>query len=163
MIKATEFKKVDESRNQASILAGVANNITSAANVNIGGISAAQKKTKEQAKASGQSNALNSKSRRASIEGFMGKKKNPFVSAYDSTRGRGLAGFITNLNIGSLIEAPWETSRPGSKGPVYVKIDIGFAPIHDIPPGLAHDGMMRAPVYNIGRLMNELFDDVYDE
>ena len=46
---------------------------------------------------------------------------------------------------------------------MHIKISIGFTPIHDIPPGLDHDGMMRAPVYNLGRLMNELFDDTYKE
>ena len=61
------------------------------------------------------------------------------------------------------MDMPWETSRIGSKGPMHIKISIGFTPIHDIPPGLDHDGMMRAPVYNLGRLMNELFDDTYKE
>ena len=88
---------------------------------------------------------------------------NPFTAAFESAQGKGLAGFITSLNIGGIMDSPWETSRMGSKAPMMVKIDIGFAPTHDIPPGLDHDGMMRAPTYNVGRLMNELFDDVYDE
>ena len=88
---------------------------------------------------------------------------NPFTAAFESAQGKGLAGFITSLNVGGIIESPWETSRKGSKAPLMVKIDIGFAPIHDIPPGLDHDGMMRAPTYNVGRLMNELFDDTDKE
>ena len=90
------------------------------------------------------------------------KVNNPFTAAFESAAGKGLAGFITSLNLGGLMDAPWETRRDGSKGPMYIKIDIGFAPIHDIPPGLDHNGMLRAPSYNIGRLMNEMFDDVYD-
>lgn len=87
------------------------------------------------------------------------KTHNPFTRAYESAAGQGLAGFITNLNVNSIMEMPWETTLEGSKGPMMIKIDIGFAPTHDIPPGLDHDGMMRAPVYNIGSLMNTLFND----
>lgn len=99
------------------------------------------------------------------VEGDWDKEivNNPFTAAFESAQGKGLAGFITSLNIGGIMESPWETSRIGSKAPLMVKIDIGFTPIHDIPPGLDHDGMMRAPTYNVGRLMNELFDDVYEE
>ncbi len=43
-----------------------------------------------------------------------------------------------------------------------VKITVNFAPIHDIPPGLDHNGMLRAPVYNIGRINNEFFGDPRD-
>ena len=74
---------------------------------------------------------------------------------------RGLAGFITNLDVG-YNESTWETSRIGSKAPMMVKINIGFSPIHDIPPGLDHKGMLRAPVYNVGRINNEFFGDPHD-
>ena len=43
-----------------------------------------------------------------------------------------------------------------------VKINIGFSPIHDIPPGLDHNGMLRAPVYNVGRINNQFFGDPHD-
>ena len=74
---------------------------------------------------------------------------------------RGLAGFITNLDVG-YNESTWETSRIGSKAPMMVKINIGFSPIHDIPPGLDHNGMLRAPVYNVGRINNQFFGDPHD-
>ena len=74
---------------------------------------------------------------------------------------RGLAGFITNLDI-SYNEFTWETSRVGSKAPMMVAITMAFAPIHDIPPGLDHNGMLRAPVYNVGRINNEYFGDPAD-
>ena len=58
---------------------------------------------------------------------------------------RGLAGFITQLDV-NYNESNWETSRIGSKAPMLVKVTLNFAPIHDIPPGIDHNGMMRAPV-----------------
>jgi len=90
-----------------------------------------------------------------------GKSNNPITRAYESGMSRGLAGFITNLDVG-YNESTWETSRIGSKAPMMVKINIGFSPIHDIPPGLDHNGMLRAPVYNVGRINNQFFGDVHD-
>ena len=43
-----------------------------------------------------------------------------------------------------------------------VKITVNFAPIHDIPPGLDHNGMLRAPTYNVGRINNQFFGDPKD-
>lgn len=90
-----------------------------------------------------------------------GKSNNPITRAYESGMSRGLAGFITNLDVG-YNESTWETSRIGSKAPMMVKINVGFSPIHDIPPGLDHNGMLRAPVYNVGRINNQFFGDVHD-
>ncbi len=89
------------------------------------------------------------------------RSNNPITRSYESGMSRGLAGFITNLDV-SYNESTWETSRIGSKAPMMVKINIGFSPIHDIPPGLDHNGMLRAPVYNVGRINNEFFGDVHD-
>ena len=86
---------------------------------------------------------------------------NPITRAYESGMSRGLAGFITNLDV-SYNESTWETGRIGSKAPMMVKINIGFSPIHDIPPGLDHNGMLRAPTYNVGRINNEFFGDPHD-
>ena len=76
--------------------------------------------------------------------------------------GRGLAGFITQLDL-QYADSTWETSRIGSKAPIFLKLNISFAPIHDIAPGLDHNGMMRAPTHNVGRLNNEMYGDPYDE
>ena len=43
-----------------------------------------------------------------------------------------------------------------------VKVTINFAPIHDIVPGIDHNGMMRAPTYNVGRVNNTFFGDPHD-
>jgi len=90
-----------------------------------------------------------------------GRQNNPITKAYESGMSRGLAGFITNLDI-SYNEFTWETSRVGSKAPMMVSVTMAFAPIHDIPPGLDHNGMMRAPIYNVGRINNEIFGDPHD-
>ena len=89
------------------------------------------------------------------------KSNNPITKSYESGMSRGLAGFITQLDV-NYNEVNWETSRIGSKAPMLVKITVNFAPIHDIPPGLDHNGMLRAPVYNIGRINNEFFGDPRD-
>ena len=91
-----------------------------------------------------------------------GRVNNPITAAYETTLGKGLAGFIGNLGI-QANDQLWETEVVGSKAPMAVKIDISFNPIHDIAPGLDADGMMRAPVYNTGRIINSLYGDVYDE
>lgn len=86
---------------------------------------------------------------------------NPITAAYESTFGKGLAGFITMLDV-NYQDQLWEIERDGSKAPKLVKMTINFAPIHDIPPGLDADGAMRAPVYNAGRIVNKLYGNVYD-
>ena len=91
-----------------------------------------------------------------------GNVNNPLTAAYETTLGKGLAGFIGNLGI-QATDALWETQVIGSKAPMSVKIDISFNPIHDIAPGLDADGMMRAPVYNTGKIINSLYGDVYED
>lgn len=86
---------------------------------------------------------------------------NPIVKAFESGMGRGLAGFITQLDL-QYGDSTWETGRIGSKAPIFLKINVTFAPIHDIAPGLDHNGMMRAPTHNVGRINNEMFGDPYD-
>jgi hypothetical protein len=87
---------------------------------------------------------------------------NPITAAYETTLGKGLAGFITMLDV-NYQDQLWETEVDGSKAPKLVKLTINFAPLHDIPPGLDADGAMRAPVYNTGRIVNTLYGDVYDK
>ena len=87
---------------------------------------------------------------------------NPITAAYETTLGKGLAGFITMLDV-NYQDQLWETEVDGSKAPKLVKLTVNFAPLHDIPPGLDADGAMRAPVYNTGRIINTLYGDVYDK
>ena len=85
----------------------------------------------------------------------------PITISYESGMSKGLAGFITNLDI-NYNDSTWEISQ-GSRAPMLVKINISFSPIHDIPPGLDHNGMMRAPSYNIGKINNAFFGDPNDK
>lgn len=87
---------------------------------------------------------------------------NPIIASYESALGKGLAGFITNLSFDYFSNATWEIADE-SKAPKTVKIDISFAPIHDIPLGLDSDGMLRAPAYNVGEINNSLFGTVYKD
>ena len=90
-----------------------------------------------------------------------GKINNPFTAAYESSRGQGLAGFITNLDV-NYNESTWQTKIKGSRAPMFVKITISFSPVHDIPPGLDHLGEMRAPIYNVGSINRKMFRTPYD-
>lgn len=87
--------------------------------------------------------------------------ENPILGAYESSKGEGLAGFITNLDI-NYNEQLWETSEEGSKAPHAVKVSISYSPIHDIPLGIDKEGMMTSPAYNVGGLNRSLFSSVYD-
>jgi hypothetical protein len=89
---------------------------------------------------------------------FMSPDTNPVTKAFESTRGRGLAGFITQLDYQFLENNTWSTSS-GAKGPKSCVVTITFSPIHDIGPGMDHNGMNRAPVYNVGRDVRSLGKD----
>ncbi len=94
---------------------------------------------------------------------FMSSHSNPVVKAFNSNRGRGLAGVVTRLNFKMIDQATtWETDW-NSRAPKFLKIDMGFAPIHDLPPGLDHEGFNRAPIYNVGRAMEYISGDPYDD
>lgn len=72
---------------------------------------------------------------------------NPIFKAFDSTKGKGLAGFITSLTF-DWSEAPWEVDS--SKAPMMCKISIDFDPVHDLNPGIDVNGFNTAPVYRVG-------------
>lgn len=86
---------------------------------------------------------------------------NPLTAAFESTLGKGLAGFITMLDV-NYQDQLWEIDS-GSQAPKVVKFTVNFAPLHDIPPGLDADGVMRAPVYNAGKIIRSMYGDVYDD
>ena len=86
---------------------------------------------------------------------------NPIVKAFETSRGRGLAGVITQLDY-NYNDSTWETSRIGSKAPQFMRVQLTFSPIHDIPMGLDHKGFMRAPAYPVGRVNRTFFGEVYD-
>lgn len=84
-----------------------------------------------------------------------GDNGNPIIKAFESTQGKGLAGFIKSLKF-DWSEARWETGRQNARAPMSVKVAIEFTPIFDINPGLDSDGFMTSPVYNTGETMKAL-------
>lgn len=96
------------------------------------------------------------------LNNWFKSENNYVVRSFESTMGRGLAGFITSLNIDWNTEgATWELA-PGTRAPKYLEVDLQFAPIHDIPLGLDSQGMMRSVPYNIGSHSRVIGQDPLD-
>jgi hypothetical protein len=98
---------------------------------------------------------------------FETAKANPIVRAFESSMGRGLAGFIKSLNI-DYNGSTWRTNVSGrevisglnrehdttsnhlSVAPLRVKVTMSFAPVHDLPLGLDYRGELLAPSHPVG-------------
>ena len=91
---------------------------------------------------------------------FMLPEVNPYVRAFETTKGRGLAGVIKSVQFDWLTDFPWETDF-NSRAPIGCKIGFSFEVIHDLPPGLDHSGYNKAPLYNVGDIMRNVSGDVY--
>jgi len=90
---------------------------------------------------------------------FMNPENNPITRAFESNMGRGLAGTIGTVSFNWLSDDyAWETDF-NSRAPKGVDISFSFSVIHDIPPGLDHSGYNRAPVYNVGSIMENISGD----
>jgi type II secretory pathway pseudopilin PulG len=100
--------------------------------------------------------ASDSSQDRQAVENFFastGDSPNPIFKSFESVRGRGLAGFIRGFNMNIDEKFPWETVGLNNRAPKLVKISMQFDPIHDLQPGLDHNGFNNAPVYNVGSHM----------
>ena len=88
------------------------------------------------------------------LENFMSSENNCIVKSFETTKGKGLAGFIESLSMTLLEQGgyTWETQQ-GYVAPKGVNITMKFAPVHDISPGIDHLGYNRAPVYPVGYAM----------
>ena len=73
--------------------------------------------------------------------------------------GQGLAAVVTSLNF-SWMDGLWGAGDdgPGNRAPRSCKVQMNFEPIHDIAPGLDHEGFNRAPIYPVGNLINEIIE-----
>lgn len=97
-------------------------------------------------------------SRLENVQAFFspeGDDGNPVFKAFESTKGQGLAGFVKSIQF-DWEQAVWETEGINARAPKFMKINIDFAPIHDINPGLGHDGFMIGSIYNVGDIMRRL-------
>lgn len=93
---------------------------------------------------------------------------NPVVRSFDSTHGKGLAGFITQLNLEYDNAKGWGTTdvqneerkqwSENLRAPMHAKISITFAPIHDLPLGLDHRGRIIAPSHPVGSYSSNVLD-----
>ncbi|MEM4367753.1 MAG: hypothetical protein QXO21_01880 [Candidatus Anstonellales archaeon] len=83
---------------------------------------------------------------------------NPIIKAFNTTKGKGLAGVIKSIKF-DWSDARWVTERFNCRAPMFMKIQMEFTPIHDISPGLDHNGFMLAPVYNVGEVMRNINKD----
>ena len=96
----------------------------------------------------------------STIGTFLTAKNNPIIRSFESSRGKGLAGFMTELNF-DWAESTWETDT-GSRAPKMMKVSVTFKPIHDVPMGLDSDGMMRSVAYPVG-ISRDLNGTVYSD
>jgi hypothetical protein len=88
----------------------------------------------------------------AQVKDFFDPEKNPVVKSFDSVKGQGLAGVIKRLSF-DWTEAVWETEGLNNRAPIMCKIDIDFAPIYDINPGLDSSGAPIGMPYNVGSIL----------
>jgi hypothetical protein len=95
------------------------------------------------------------------IHDFFSPSNNAIVQSFESAGGKGLAGVINSFDM-DWKDAPWETGEIGSRAPTFLKISIGFSPIHDIVPGLDNNGWLRTFNYPVGRIAGGLNTDHYD-
>lgn len=87
---------------------------------------------------------------------FTSPYNNPITRAFEDKMGEGLAGVVKNLSFTWMDTGAWEMDW-NSRAPTACKVNITFAPIHDIAPGLDSNGFNRAPIYNVGQIMHDSF------
>jgi hypothetical protein len=85
---------------------------------------------------------------KGNIGKFMSSNYNVVVRSFESTGGKGLAGFIESIAF-DWMASTWDTDMD-RKAPKMCKVTVSFAPLHDISPGLDSMGHNRAPIYPLG-------------
>ena len=84
------------------------------------------------------------------IADLFSNEKNPIFKSFESTMGRGIAVAINSIGLEwKLNSAPWNL-EVGDRAPRMCEVSLGLIPIHDITPGLDHNGYNRAPIYKVG-------------
>lgn len=97
----------------------------------------------------------------SNLDAFMNPANNSLVKSFKSAGGKGLAGVIESMDFNWYEQTTWDVTS-GRKAPQMCKINISFAPIHDISPGLDSTGRNRAPIYPIGHAkpINDKFNAI---
>lgn len=90
---------------------------------------------------------------------------NAIIRSFKSVGGKGLACFIDSMDFDHLNggQIKWETEQYGSRAPQVLTVTMNLSPIHDIAPGIDHNGFNRAPIYNVGDLVRGFAGDNWDE
>lgn len=88
---------------------------------------------------------------------FFDKEQNPIIRSFESTKGKGLPGFIKGMAM-DYSEATWVTDRGNARAPLLVKVNMTFLPIYDIQPGIDSNGFMTAPIWNVGNTVGQMND-----
>jgi len=83
------------------------------------------------------------------LTNFMRPGGNAIVKSFESAGGKGLAGMIESMNFDWYSQTTWGID-PDQTAPKMCKVTISFSPIHDISPGIDHQGYNRAPIYPVG-------------
>jgi len=83
------------------------------------------------------------------VQKFLSADSNAVVKAFADTAGKGMAGFIETMAFDWYDKVTWEIDH-GRIAPKMCKITLSFAPIHDISPGIDHNGYNRGPLYPVG-------------
>jgi hypothetical protein len=93
------------------------------------------------------------------VTDFYNPAENSVVRSFESAMGMGLAAVVTSLNF-TWMDALWGVGEDGSgnRAPRSCKVQMNFEPIHDIAPGLDHEGFNRAPIYPVGNLVNGIIE-----
>lgn len=93
------------------------------------------------------------------VNDFYLPENNAIVKSFESTMGMGLAAVVTQLQF-TWMDGLWGAGEdgPGNRAPRSCKIQMSFEPIHDIAPGLDHEGFNRAPIYPVGGLVNSIVE-----
>lgn len=93
------------------------------------------------------------------ITDFYSPTENSVVRSFETAMGMGLAAVVTSLNF-TWMDALWGVGEDGSgnRAPRSCKVQMNFEPIHDIAPGLDHEGFNRAPIYPVGNLVNGIIE-----
>ena len=92
---------------------------------------------------------------------FYNPEKNAVVKSFETTMGMGLAAVVKQLQFTWMSQdITWGTGDDGvgNRAPRSCKVQMGFEPIHDIAPGIDHEGFNRAPIYPVGTLINNIVE-----
>ena len=93
------------------------------------------------------------------VEEFYNEDNNSIIKSFESTMGMGLAAVVTQLQF-TWMDGLWGAGDdgPGNRAPRSCKVQMNFEPMHDIAPGLDHQGLNRAPIYPVGDIVNKIVE-----